>query len=179
MIEQHTLSRLGFLVELPQRALGELAAVSRLLRCEPHTVIFHAGDRADTLYGVLEGEVELSLTIRDKSLAAEVEFEEAVHVRVMEKDSQIVVDAARPGHVFGWSALSGRGRHTVTATCSMPAQVVAIPAQNLKTLCEQDPSLGYAVMKRLVDIISKRLDNRNQRLIEVWVEAFGVSKVAP
>ena len=34
------------------------------------------------------------------------------------------------------------------------------------------------LMKRLVDIISKRLDKRNKRLIEVWVETFGVTNVS-
>jgi hypothetical protein len=46
-------------------------------------------------------------------------------------------------------------------------------------MCEGDHALGYALMKRLVDIISKRLDNRNKRLIETWAETFGVSKVFP
>jgi CRP-like cAMP-binding protein len=89
------------------------------------------------------------------------------------------VDTARPGNVFGWSALTGRGRRTVTATCSLPTKAAAIPAQKLTAMCEKDHTLGYLLMKRLVDIVYKRLDNRNKRLIEVWVETFGVSKVAP
>jgi CRP-like cAMP-binding protein len=158
--------------------LAEMAAASCLLSFEPAAVIFRTGDSADTLYGLIEGEVELSLETIDKSLQAEVEFEEAVHVRVVEKASWISVDTARPGHVFGWSALTGKGRHTLTATCSQPTKVAAIPARNLKAMCEGNHSLGYILMKRLVDVISNRMDNRNKRLIEVWVEAFGVSKVS-
>lgn len=179
MIDQTTLSRFGFLADLPAGVLSDLAAVSRLLSFEPSKVIFRSGDEADTLYGVIEGEVELSLEALEKNLDAQVEFEEAVHRRVMEKASQISVDTARPGNVFGWSALTGSPRRTVTATCSRPAKVAAIPAQSLKAICERDHTLGYALMKRLVDIIAKRLDNRNQRLIEVWVETFGVSRVSP
>lgn len=178
MIDLNTLSRFGFLADIPAGVLADLATASRLLSFEPPKVIFRSGDEADTLYGVIEGEVELSLEALEKNLEAEVEFEEAVHLRVKEKASQISVDTARPGHVFGWSALTGRRRRTVTATCSLPAKVVAIPAQNLRAMCEGDHSLGYELMKRLVDIILKRLDNRNKRLIEVWVETFGVSKVA-
>jgi hypothetical protein len=46
-------------------------------------------------------------------------------------------------------------------------------------MCAKDPALGYPLMKRLVGIIAKRLNNRNKRLIETWVEVFGVSKVVP
>jgi hypothetical protein len=42
-------------------------------------------------------------------------------------------------------------------------KVAAIPAQKLTAMCERNPALGYAWMKRLVDIISKRL-------IEVWID---------
>jgi len=179
MIDQNTLSRFKFLADLPVGILADMAAVSRLLSFEPSKVIFRSGDEADTLYGVIEGEVELSLEALEKNLDAQVEFEEAVHLQVMEKVSQISVDTARPGNVFGWSALTGKPRRTVTATCGLPTKVAAIPAQNLIAMCEGNNTLGYALMKRLVDIISKRLDNRNKRLIEVWVETFGVSKVSP
>jgi CRP/FNR family cyclic AMP-dependent transcriptional regulator len=179
MIDQNTLSRFGFLADLPASILTDIAAASQLLSFEPSTVIFHAGEKAETLYGLIQGEVDLSLVVMDKSLKAEVEFEEAVRVQFLEKASRISVDTARPGQVFGWSALTGRGLRTVTATCSLPTRVAAIPAQSVIAMCAKDPALGYELMKRLVGIIAKRLDNRNKRLIETWVEAFGVSKVVP
>jgi CRP/FNR family cyclic AMP-dependent transcriptional regulator len=163
MIDPNTLSQFAFFADLPSGMRTDIAAASRLLSLESAAVIFRTGDKADTLYGLIAGEVELSLEVRDKSLKA----------------SRISVDTARPGQVFGWSALTGRARRTVTATCSLPTQVAAFPAQNLKALCERDPTFGYLLMKRLVEIISKRLDNRSRRLIEVWVEAFGVSEVTP
>lgn len=179
MIGPDTLTRFGFFADLPAHILADIAADSSMLSFGPSTVIFRSGDAADTLYGIIEGEVELSLEVLEKNLEAEVEFEEAVRLRMKEKASQISVDTARPGHVFGWSALTGRRRRTVTATCSLPTKAAAIPTQNLIAMCEGNHTLGYVLMKRLVEIILKRLDNRNKRLIEVWVETFGVSKVAP
>lgn len=179
MIDPNTLSRFGYFRDLPIDVLSDLAAASRLVSFEPSNVIFRSGDEADTLYVVIEGEVELSLETLEKKLDAQVEFEEAVHLRVTEKASQISVDTARPGNIFGWSALTGRPLRTVTAKCSLPTKVAVIPAQSIKAMCEGNHALGYALMKRLVDIISKRLDNRNKRLIETWAETFGVSKVSP
>jgi CRP-like cAMP-binding protein len=178
MIEQITLLQFRFFADLPTEVLSDIALASRLLSFEPATVIFHSGDEADTLYGVIEGTVNLSLKTIDKNLETRVEFEEAVDIRVVEQASHISVDTALPGNIFGWSALAGGGRRTVTATSTQSTKVIAIPAQHLKALCEKNHTLGYELMKRLVDIISKRLDNRNKRLIEVWVETFGVPKVS-
>jgi CRP-like cAMP-binding protein len=86
MIDQNTLSLFGFFSKLPAAVLSDMAAASRLLSFEPSTVIFRSGDEADMLYGVIEGEIELSLEIIEKNLDAQVEFEEAVHRQVMEKE---------------------------------------------------------------------------------------------
>jgi CRP-like cAMP-binding protein len=177
MLDQNALSQFGFLADLPASILTDMAAASRLLSFKRSDVIFHIGEKAETLYGLIEGEVDLSLVVLDKSLKAEIEFEEAVRVQFLEKASRISVDTARPGQVFGWSALTGRGRRSVTATCSLPTRVAAIPAQLVFAICAKDPALGCVLMKRLVGIIANRLDNRNKRLIETWVEAFGVPKV--
>ncbi len=99
-------------------------------------------------------------------------------IRLVERASQISVDTALPGNIFGWSALTGGARRTATATSTQPTKVIAISAHHLKSLCETNHTLGYELMKRLVDIISRRLDNRNKRLIEVWVETFGVPRVS-
>jgi CRP-like cAMP-binding protein len=159
--------------------LASIAAAARLVSFEPGTVVFRPGDEADMLYGLIEGEVELSLVAHEQTLHAEVQFEEAVYIQKKEQASTITVDTARSGHIVGWSALSGRGQRTVIATCNQAVRAVAIPASELKAMCEKNHSLGYLLMKRLVDIIARRLDNRSKSLIEVWTEAFRVSKVSP
>jgi CRP-like cAMP-binding protein len=64
MIEQITLLHFRFFADLPTEVLSDIALASRLLNFEPATVIFHSGDEADTLYGVIEGMVNLSLKTR-------------------------------------------------------------------------------------------------------------------
>jgi hypothetical protein len=41
----------------------------------------------------------------------------------------------------------------------------------------EDHFLGYVVMKKLSDIIAKRLKNRTDKLIETWVEAFDADAI--
>ena len=51
MIDPNTLSRFGFLADVPAGVLADLATASRLLSFDPPKVIFRCGDEADTLYG--------------------------------------------------------------------------------------------------------------------------------
>ena len=46
-----------------------------------------------------------------------------------------------------------------------------------KTMFEADNALGYVIMKKLSDIISKRRQKRTEKLIETWVEAFEVDEI--
>jgi hypothetical protein len=43
---------------------------------------------------------------------------------------------------------------------------VAFPAEQIRAACESDPALGYALMKRLLEIVTERLDAMRMRLAE-------------
>ena len=88
-----------------------------------------------------------------------------------------MVDTVQPGQVFGWASLVGPGRRTVTAQCTEASRIIAIPADDLKKMFENDHSLGYVIMNKLCHIISTRLQNRTDKLIETWVEAFDADKI--
>jgi CRP-like cAMP-binding protein len=71
----------------------------------------------------------------------------------------------------------GSGRRTVTARCTVPSRVIAIPAAELKATLEADHTLGYMIMEKLSNIISNRLARRTDKLIEAWVEAFDTNRI--
>lgn len=54
---------------------------------------------------------------------------------------------------------------------------MVLPAADLRMMFEADNALGYVIMKKLSDIISKRLQKRTEKLIETWVEAFDVDEI--
>jgi len=173
------LSKFGFFSEVPPKTLEAIASICRGLDFPSQAVVFRSGEPADTLYGLIEGEVELSLEVHDKTLKADVQHEEAVHTQMVDHIREIVVDTVRPGQIFGWTALVGTGKRAVTARCTKPTGVYALSAIELQGMITHDPSLGHLVFKRLAEIISRRLNARTDRLLEAWAEAFGSSKVIP
>ncbi|CAB1082105.1 hypothetical protein D1AOALGA4SA_9743 [Olavius algarvensis Delta 1 endosymbiont] len=154
-----------------------IARKGEIIEYHVDDIIFRFGEPATHLYAVLEGEVDLSVVFTDKVLKTEIEYEEAIQSRVVEEEKSIVVDSVHAGQVFGWASLVGAGRRTVTADCAQTSRVFALPAADLKAMFEADSVLGYAIMKKLSDIISKRLQKRTEKLIETWVEAFDVDEI--
>lgn len=177
MIETNLLAGFKFFGDVPPEKLEQIARTGDILTFKADEVIFRYDEPAAHLYGVLEGEVGLSVVFKDKVLKTEIEYEEAIQAEIVEEEKSIMVDSVRPGLVFGWASLVGPGRRTVTAHCLKAARVIALPAAELRAMLEADPTLGYVIMKKMSDIISKRLKKRTEKLIEAWVEAFDVNRI--
>jgi CRP-like cAMP-binding protein len=177
MTENNILAGFGFFSEVQPATLEKIARMAEILEFQADDVIFRYNEPAAHLYGVLTGEVGLSIVFKDKVLKTDIEYEEAIQASIVEEEKSIMVDAVQPGQVFGWASVVGPGRRTVNATCLAAARIFALPASELSTMFEEDPVLGYAIMKKMSDIISKRLKKRTEKLIETWVEAFDVNAI--
>jgi CRP-like cAMP-binding protein len=177
MPDKINLSEFNFFSDLTSQELDLLASKCEELEFNTDDIVFHFEKPAEHFYGLIDGEVELSLVFTDKVLKTEVEYEEAVHARMVDQEKQIVVDTVYPGQVFGWASIIGDGQRTVTARCMESSRIFAIAASDLNTIFDANPSLGYRLIKRMANIISKRLKNRTNKLIEAWVEAFDVNNI--
>jgi CRP/FNR family transcriptional regulator, cyclic AMP receptor protein len=97
--------------------------------------IFSAGDPADVVYVVLEGEVELS--IRGK-----------------------VVEILGQGGVLGEMALMEHTLQTATATAISDCKLVAIPGKRFLFMVQQTPHFYLQIMR----VIAERLRRVDERL---------------
>jgi len=176
-MDNNPLTEFKFFSEVKPDTLKAMARKGEIVEYDVADVIFRFDEPATHLYAVMEGEVDLSVVFKDKVLKTEIQYEEAIQANMVEEEKSIVVDSVRPGQVFGWASLVGAGRRTVTAHCAEASRVFALPAADLKAMFEADSALGYAIMKKLSDIISKRLQKRTEKLIETWVEAFDVDEI--
>ena len=177
MPDKDLLIKFKFFSDIAPEALEKIASKCEIQEFNPKDTVFRFEDPAEHFYGLIGGEIELSLVFTDRVLKTEVEYEEAVHARMVDEEKQIVVDVVHPGQVFGWASMIGSGRRTVTAQCTEKSRVFAIAAADLMAMFDADHSLGYFFMKRMAGIISKRLKNRTDKLIEAWVEAFDVDQI--
>ncbi len=169
---KNLLAGFKFFSEVVPESLEMIAQKCEVLEFGTGDVIFQLDEPADRLYGLLEGEVDLSIVFKDKVLKTEIEYEEAIMASMVDEEKSIVIDTVLAGQIFGWASLVGPARRTVTAECTEDCRVVAVVAADLQAMFAKDHYLGYVIMKKLGDIIAKRLKNRTDKLIETWVEAF-------
>jgi hypothetical protein len=59
---------------------------------------------------------------------------------------------------LGWSALSGAAKTHFQARALSPIQTIAFDGAKLSVALEYDNGLGYEIMKRLLALVSERLD---------------------
>ena len=169
---KNLLAGFKFFSEVVPESLEMIARKCEVLEFGTGDVIFQFDEPASRLYGLLEGEVDLSIVFKDKVLQTEIQYEESIKASIIDKEKSIVIDTVLPGQIFGWASLVGPARRTVTAGCTQDCRVVAVAADDLQAMFAKDHYLGYVIMKKLSDIIARRLKIRTDKLIETWVEAF-------
>ena len=73
------------------------------------------------------------------------------------------------GGLFGWAALLPPYRHTTSAKCLEPSQLVTLEGSKVRELCFKEPHLGVKIMEGLARFIANRIYWTNTRLIDdIW-----------
>ena len=177
MPEKNLLSGFAFFSDVDQETLEVIVSKGEIIEYKAEDVIFNVDEPATHFYGLLEGEIDLVLVFKDKVLKTDIEYEEAIQATMVDEEKEIIVDTVSVGQVFGWASIVGPSKRTVNAECSEDSRVIAVPADALKDMFDNDHTLGYTIMKRLSAIIAKRLRNRTDKLIETWGEAFDIGSI--
>ena len=146
MVSIEELKKINLVHELDDHELQKLSALCSLRIFSEKATIFEQGQEADTFYMLLKGKVLL-----------EVELTENI---------MISLGSVKPGYCFGWSSIFDGSKYTSSAICSEPSEVIAIPAGSMLESMEQDPVLGYKIMKGALDILRSRLTRRTDQFLK-------------
>ncbi|MBC7263004.1 MAG: cyclic nucleotide-binding domain-containing protein [Chloroflexi bacterium] len=141
MVKIETLRASELFSELGDEDLQKIIPLCREEHHAKGAYIFSKGEEANMLYILQEGKVSLEYEVCPQPDACQ--------------DTTIVVD--QPGDVIGWSALVRPRRLTASARCISDVRLIAIEGKAMNGLMEQDSHIGFVVMKKLAEVISKRL----------------------
>ncbi len=130
--------------------LKKLAALGQEVVYAKGHVIFREGEESKALYILRDGQVSLDMSINTGQ-------GQGIH--------QAVVDTAKKGSAFGWSALIDPYKYTLTATSLGPVSLIVFEADKLRTLLDSDVNLGYQVMKKMAKLIASRLEHTRSLLL--------------
>jgi CRP-like cAMP-binding protein len=122
--------------------------------CGSHTgfeageTLFREGDPADTFYVVRRGTVAIDLHGAARG--------------------PLTVETVDAGEVLGWSWLFPPYTWHFDVRAVTPVRATVFDGACLRGKCDDDPALGYELMKRFARVFSDRLASTRLRLLDVY-----------
>ncbi len=135
-----------FLVGLSDHHVRLLADCAVQVDFEIDHVLFHEGEAANRFYLIERGEVVLE----SKSAAG----------------NSVVIDTIGDGDLLGWSWLFSPYIWRFTARATKPTTAIFFYGTILREYCEKDHTLGYELLKRMSEVMTRRLQAARGKLVE-------------
>ena len=136
-----------FFAGLDDEAIALVTGCALNAHFRPGEYLFREGEPANTFYVVRSGRVAIQMRLPTEAT---------------------LLDTAREGDVVGWSWLVPPYRWTFDAVATEETSVVSIDGACLRGKCESDPALGYALLQRVVQVMSTRLHSARVRLLDLY-----------
>jgi CRP-like cAMP-binding protein len=140
------LRRQAFVEGLSERWIEKLAALAKEVRFERDRVLFGEGEESTEFYLIVSGMVALEIAPPGDAFR---------------------LDTLTAGDEFGFSAVLGQ-KTVFQARVLQDMHALAFDAAKLRALCETDTAFGYEFMRRLMGIVSDRLQVTRLHLMDTY-----------
>ena len=142
------LRSIEFTQDLQPKQLEELAAISTHVTFSEGATIFQEGDDSELVYLIIQGEVALLTQVPGHG--------------------QVTIESITNGQLLGWSSLFPPKKKTAGAETRTSTRAIAINARQLRELCAADHDIGYEIIWRVAQVVSERLSNARDRLLDMF-----------
>ncbi len=143
-----------FLAGLPFEHMQTLVGCASNVRYEDGQTIIHEGQVANKFYLIRTGRVALQMDVPGKG--------------------PLRIQTVGPGEILGWSWLISPFRWHFSGIVVMDTRAIALDGECLRQKCEKDPAFGYEMLKRLSQVMERRLDATRLQLIDLYDSTGGV-----
>ena len=151
MISPELLRRYPFFGFMDETQLANVAMLADEIAAEKGETLFEVEQPADTLYLLLEGNIDLHYIVIDR---------EDPRIR---KD--FFVSEINPGEILGLSAFIEPYQYTLTAIVTNGSRLVKFNAAGLRELQDSDPKLGCGIMRQVAKALMSRLNDTRIQLV--------------
>jgi CRP-like cAMP-binding protein len=145
---EHILAEHPFFQGLQEEHLHVINGCASNIRFDPEHYLFREGEPADRFYIIRQGKIAVEIYAEQKG--------------------KIIIDTLGEGEVLGWSWLIPPYSWHFDARTLEMTRAIALDGKCLRTKCENDPALGYEIMKRFADIMEQRLQATRLRLLDLY-----------
>lgn len=143
VIKAGALRRVKILAGLSDAQLERLAQAMEMQRLPQWTVVVKQGERGDTMYLILEGELR---------------------VRLMVGEKETILSTLGPGDFFGDMSLFDHGPRSADVVANVDSTVLKISAARFEELAQQSPDLAAPFLMATVKTLAARIRADNKRV---------------
>ncbi|NOY52004.1 MAG: cyclic nucleotide-binding domain-containing protein [Deltaproteobacteria bacterium] len=129
--------------------LERVLLISEEVVFAPGTRIFEEGEKADVLYVIREG--VLDLTFRFK---------------IGQVEGELTIDSKGRGESVGWSALVPPHCYTLAGVCRESLKVLVMDGDSLLKICRDDRDFGFFLMRNIAEIVGTRMKQLQAMFIQ-------------
>jgi len=137
-----------FFKDLDSDFCNLVSGCARNVRFNPGEYLFREGTDADHLYLIRYGQVALEIAVPGKP---------SVCFQTLHEGDLAGVSWVLPPYHWAYDA------RAITLT-----RAIAMDAHCLRKKCDDDPALGYEVLKRLLPILTSRLHATQMQVLDVY-----------
>ena len=161
MISPELRRRYPFFAGLTRDQIVTLAKVAYEETVDAGHFFFHEGDKLDKLLFILDGNVDLAISVPDRNK----NHDKAEQILGNFIAEAITVSTVGPGQIFAWSSLIPPHNSTADARATIPSRVLVFDSEDLFEIFQKDCQFGYLILQKVASVIRKRLhDMRIQSL---------------
>lgn len=142
---------------LDEQEVADILKITKRKRFSKGDVIMQEGRAGDTMYIVVEGEVEVSKTLTMK----------VGHDDFTEKEKILTRIKAEDNVVFGEMAMIGEGDRSASAVSTTDCVLLGIKRADLLDLMQKRPQMGVKILRRMAELLASRVRQLTQDIIRL------------
>ncbi len=150
MVKIEDLKRINMLSRVPDHLLDIISREAQLNIYGIHTHLFSVGERIDTFYMMIMGQVALKVALNE--------------------DIDVILDNLQSGRSFGSSALIAGAKASYTAECQEPCEVITLHGPGLTNLFKTNQELGYHFMAGVAGQYKRTMEKRARMIMKTLEE---------
>jgi CRP-like cAMP-binding protein len=157
---------------IPDRKLRSLLPLCRKRVAAKNAVLFLEDEPAHHLYFVLKGCIDMTIHVGKAPSEPPRDVVEAA------RSPRLTIHRVVTGQSMGWSAIVPPHVYTATAQCVDASLLLELDAEELRRLLDKDARLGYMVVNAMARVMSNRMHDTRNRLIDVLARGEQQAAVA-
>ncbi len=131
--------------DLTDDMIEKLLPLGKRINVEARDYVFKEGDRVENLFIIKRGTVLIEQRLSDKMT--------------------VTAGTVTVGECFGYSSMFEEGTYSTNAVAADPCELIVINGESMMDVLNNDCTMGFMVLKRIVAVFAKRLSRRTEQFL--------------